>query len=452
MIKKFVKPTGLPEAAFKVWESVFKKNKSEGDDKASKIAWSAVKKGWKKVGDVWKKKKASEMNIPDTFKGSITDLSALELDPNSNKISAIEIMRIGDWSHPIYGDFEMTMDKLERFKENFDSGIRKAVAVDVEHKSDDGAVGWFKNVYIKEDSLFADVEWTPEGIQYIRNKKYRFFSPEYADVYEDAASGQEFMDVLIGGAITNRPFFQELEEIVLSDKTIKTKKLSKKKTSLKKALKINKEKGGVIIMTKEQLKKKLMSDPKFKPAKEDKVSDKMLSEVKAEIKADAVKKAKIKKASLKPKTKKLTKGVKTVSMSEAEVKELREQASLGKKAYRELRIRKFQEDIDGMTFSEDNTNGVLLPKSVESTLGLMKTLNGGQRKLFNEFLKTLPKIKLFGEIGKNVDNDEPLDDPRDEMDRRAKKLMSESPKKYKKYRKALFAAEKQMKEEGLSTE
>lgn len=447
MSKKFVQPKGLPDAAFKVWESVFNKNKKKlGDERAAKVAWAAVKNGWKKKGDKWVRKQASEIKSPDTFRGSVTDLSDLQLDPNAKNISSVEIMRVGKWDHPIYGDFEITMGRLEKFRDNFDSGVRNAIAVDVEHKSDEGAVGWFKQVYIKENSLFADIEWTPEGIQLIRNKKYKFFSPEYSDSYENAATGEEFTDVLIGGAITNRPFFQELNEVVLSDKAIKTKIMSK--------LKITKKRkgGGKIKMTKKQLKKKLSENIKFKPAKEDKVSDKVFKEVLAEVKAEKAKaKTKTKKHS-ELKIKKLKATDKVVKMSESEVRELQKAAALGVKAHTELRSNKCREDIQGMVFSEENSTGVLLPKSVDSAHKLLFSLRGKQRKMFKDFLGTLPKAKLFGEIGDDQAGDTPLDDGRDELDRRAKRLMSENPKKFKEYSTALHAAEKEMSEEGLETD
>jgi len=444
---KFVKPKNLPQKAFDVWEEVFNANKKKvGDKRAAKIAWAAVKKGWKKVGEKWTRKTASEIKNPRKFHGSVTDLVGLGLDPATNNSSKIEVLKTGIWHHPIYGELAISNSRLERFKENFDGGIRKGVAIDIEHKSDEGAVGWVKNLTIEDNSLVALIEWTPEGIQLIRNKKYRFFSPEFDDFYEDNKTGEEYRDVLIGGAITNRPFLQELEEIILSEKF--KEKIKKKKGGEK-----NKK-----TMNIKELKKKLLTDPDFSPKKKDKVSEKMLSEVKDEIKAEAKanKKKKLTKKSVKSKK---VKNDKTITLSEDHVARLEKSAEEGRKALREVRKIRLNKKLSEFVYSEEkNKDGTLLPKSEKIARKLLFSLGANQRKTFISLLESLPKIGIFSEAGMDIPNADKktapknVDDYSFQLSERATKLREEKPEKFKTLSEAMYAAEQELKAEGVKPE
>lgn len=260
---EFKKPDNMPKEAFEVWERVYQRNKDKGIDAASRFAWEAVKKGWEEKDNKWVRKASDPRH---TFRGSVTDLSLVTPSSDGNT-SVIEILRTGTWSHPFYGEIEITNERLARFKANFDSRVRKTdLPIDREHHSDDGAVGWIKEIFheVTDNSigiLKARVEWTEDGASDVKAKKYRYFSPEFSDEYEVASSGEIFQDVLIGGAITNRPFFEELEEVVLSDSRPFLQ------FSMTKSLK-----GGEKTMAKltvDQLKAKLKEDPAYKPTEEE---------------------------------------------------------------------------------------------------------------------------------------------------------------------------------------
>jgi len=504
---KFVKPKNLPQKAFDVWEEVFNANKKEvGEERAAKIAWAAVKRGWKKVGDKWVRKKASEMKIPHKFFGSVTDLAGLDLDPVSDNVSEIEILTTGVWHHPIYGELEITPKRLERFKKNFDDGVRKAIAIDIEHKSDEGAVGWVKNLTIKDNSLYALVEWTPEGVQLIRNKKYRFFSPEFDDIYEDPKTGQEFRDVLIGGALTNRPFLQDLREIVLSEKYAewtrkyindlpdsaflyiepggekdsegKTKPRSLRHFPYKdKSGKVDlphlrnalaripqsnlsdSVKSKVTAKAKKIAKQYGIGDSKKKGGEK---SEKTMAEKKKEVKKKKaptkLTEKKVKKLSKKGVEGKKDKKVKTITLTEDQLDKLEKSAEEGRKALQEVRRMRLTKTLNEFVYSEDNPDGVLLPKSRKLAKKLLFSLGVNQRKAFIKLLESLPKVRIFSEMGVDVpfaEEEAPpkgVDDYSWKLAQRAKKLQEEKPKTYKTLRDAMFAAEKQLSEEGIRPE
>jgi phage I-like protein len=130
----------------------------------------------------------------------------------------IQIMKAGEFDHPGFGKLKITPADLHQFKENFDKKVRGVdLAVDVAHEPDKGAVAWFKELKVDGDKLMAKVAWTEEGATLIKSGKYRYFSPEFTFSYTDAESGKQFKDVLLGGAITNRPFLKNMDPIEFSE-------------------------------------------------------------------------------------------------------------------------------------------------------------------------------------------------------------------------------------------
>jgi hypothetical protein len=52
------------------------------------------------------------------------------------------------------------------------------------------------------------VEWTDRGRAFFKDDRFRYFSPEWYDRWEDPATRAQHSDVAIGGAICTRPFFK----------------------------------------------------------------------------------------------------------------------------------------------------------------------------------------------------------------------------------------------------
>jgi len=149
----------------------------------------------------------------------LTDISDIQLEEKDGKKSSwIEVFRIGKWNHPKYGIIEGTTKLFGDFIKNWkDRVLGRDISLDKTHEPSDGATGWVQELKIKGDRLLALIEWTPWGIELIEQKGFKYFSPEYRDVYVDKESGKEHKNVLFGGALTNRPFLTDLAPIVLSE-------------------------------------------------------------------------------------------------------------------------------------------------------------------------------------------------------------------------------------------
>jgi phage I-like protein len=87
------------------------------------------------------------------------------------------------------------------------------LVIDYEHQSLNGgqapAAGWIKDLEVREDGLWAEVEWTGQAEAYLRQREYRYFSPV---LRLDPATRQprELMNV----ALTNVPAIQGLSPLV----------------------------------------------------------------------------------------------------------------------------------------------------------------------------------------------------------------------------------------------
>jgi hypothetical protein len=149
------------------------------------------------------------------------DLGTLQLDEQGG--TWITAMRVGEYQHPIYGLIKLTPERIKRFADNVKLNVRGIdLDIDYDHKLDPTkgreAAGWVKDAKVEGDQLKLLVDWTQTALGKIKEKAYRYFSPEFKDSWTDAA-GQKHQDVLFGGGITNRPFLKDLLPLNLSELT-----------------------------------------------------------------------------------------------------------------------------------------------------------------------------------------------------------------------------------------
>lgn len=310
----------------------------------------------------------------------------------------IQVVPTGAWKHPVYGDMEISAATITKFVQNFKEGVRLRIPITAGH--DNGmnggelpAVGWFTDLVDKGvNGLWAFVEWTNEGKQLIASKAFKYFSPEFYENYEDPQTGEKRGHVLVGGALTNKPYFKELKPVAafsepdimrqftdtMDLKTILSKKPADLSAEEKAFVKQNEAE--LSAEQKEEFKSAIESpkeEPKDAPKDEPKPADEA------------------------PKVEASEKGGKFIQMSEAEATALRTAANQGALAFAEVERMKITDEVKKLVFSVGNTESRLLPKQQEATVALMLSMSETQRKTFREFLTGLPQLdqKLFSEIG-----------------------------------------------------
>jgi len=108
--------------------------------------------------------------------------------------------------------FEVTPESLADMVKAF--GERGTdLVIDYEHQSLTGgqapAAGWIKDLEVREDGLWAQVEWTGTAEEYLKRREYRYFSPVLR-IDPASRQPQELMNV----ALTNVPAIQGLSPLV----------------------------------------------------------------------------------------------------------------------------------------------------------------------------------------------------------------------------------------------
>lgn len=118
----------------------------------------------------------------------------------------------GVYKHPTYGPITLSPERITNFVKNFNAGLyQDKVPLDAEHQTKlSGASGWITQLrQMPDGSAQAHVDWTGRGRSFLEDNRFKFVSPEWYDDWEDPATGKRYRDIVIGGALTTRPFFKE---------------------------------------------------------------------------------------------------------------------------------------------------------------------------------------------------------------------------------------------------
>jgi hypothetical protein len=332
----------------------------------------------------------------------------------------IHVAPLGKWDHPVYGEFEVTRETVREFVQNFNNGIRKPkLPITAGHDSfeEHKAIGWMIELQEGVNGLYAKVEWTPDGQDLLLKGSFKYFSPEWFTTYNDPADGKEYGHVLIGGALTNKPFFRELENIVAFSEHFIYSKFNEA-PSMDLASIRAKEVADLTAEEKEFLvanAAELTDEEKAKfeiEVKEEETAEETVAETEVEEDATVAETEVAHVAST------------VVTMTAQQFNELAAQAEMGKKALQEVRTMTLAREVDQLVFSDTNKAGRFLPKDKSAVLSFMSTLEDKQRKAFNELVARIPAQSLFNELGTGDDH-AVADDPATELNAKVASLRSE---------------------------
>jgi hypothetical protein len=130
----------------------------------------------------------------------------------------VTLTRTGSFNDPRYGNFAITPDMLGQMVANFDTRVLgQDVFIDVSHKPSDGAAGKVMKLSVEGGRLRALVEWTPFGVDAIKQRGFAYLSAEYHEQWKDNEKQQPHGCVLLGAGLTVRPVISRLDPVRLSD-------------------------------------------------------------------------------------------------------------------------------------------------------------------------------------------------------------------------------------------
>ncbi len=352
---------------------------------------------------------------------------------NSEAPQEIHVLPVGRWNHPAYGPIVITREDISEFKANFDKDLRKGIPITEGHEVMDEkpAMGWFKELIDRgANGLYAIIEWTDKGKTLLAEKAYKYFSPEFYSEYEDPETREIHTNVLVGGALTNKPYFKELDAVVLSEQSIKNqfnfnnnKNMNLQEVLAKKVDELSDEEKTFLRENKSQLTDEqketfatALEDKPVEPAEPSEPKPGEPSEPKPAEPTPPAEPAKPaeptepKPTEPKPAepseptqpseaTEFKVDGKGNVIMTAAEARLLSQKANAGHEAAEKLRTSEITAEANKLVYSEQNSKGHFLPAQSEKVFSFMKGLTEKQRKEFAELVNALPTANLFGEIG-----------------------------------------------------
>lgn len=151
--------------------------------------------------------------------GVVRFLSGLHVSLEEGKTQSwVTITRTGSFRDPRYGEFEITRAMLLAMVANFDQRTYgQDIFIDVAHDPSKGAAAKVLKLAVEGDRLRALVEWTPYGLDAVKNRGYQYLSAEYHENWQDNERGARHGPVLLGAGLTVRPVIKRLDPVLLSE-------------------------------------------------------------------------------------------------------------------------------------------------------------------------------------------------------------------------------------------
>ncbi len=140
-----------------------------------------------------------------------------------DKVIKIPFFRLGRWKHPEYGELVGTQEKFDAIIDNFRrNAAGRPPFVRLGHSKDSAvsfgdtpAQAWVYDIVQDGSVLYALAHPTSDEIyQAIKDKRYRFASPEYYEDYTNKETGAKVGPTLLAIALTNEPFLTRMPDVV----------------------------------------------------------------------------------------------------------------------------------------------------------------------------------------------------------------------------------------------
>lgn len=363
--------------------------------------------------------KTQERNNRIGFPISLAENASLKSFSDAKEI---HIVPTGKWTHWSGSEFEITPDTVKGIIQAFRDGVRKDIPITAGH--DNGmsggelpAVGWFKDLIDRGvKGLYGIVEWTEEGKKLLTDRSFKYFSAELAFDYNDLETGDKRDAVLVGGALTNKPFFKQLDldpvaafndsdkgnfvtafevpQIInqFNDNTMDLKTIVAKKVE-----ELTPEEKAFVVEHKAELS---VDEAK---AFENIIAPAPVAPVAPTAETPAPEAPKAPEAPVAP-----VAPVAPINASESVTVNALEFSAIKAQADEAVKLREKLDEVtlgtkvDALTLSATNKTGIFAPAQKSAVTAFMKTLSESQRDQFKNIVTAIPKVN-FGEIGDQGD-------------------------------------------------
>jgi len=120
--------------------------------------------------------------------------------------------------HSQKGDFFVDNESYSNIRQDFKER-QLQIPIDYEHQTlkdvQAPAAGWIQDIILKYDGIYATVDWTEKGAEYLKNREYKYCSPVIMARKSDRRALK-----LHSVALTNKPAIDAMTPIVNKDASL----------------------------------------------------------------------------------------------------------------------------------------------------------------------------------------------------------------------------------------
>lgn len=203
----------LPASLKMIWLDAFNAALNEGSADCYAHAWAVA------LEEAFPGNDKVVLSMSDPNYSFAIDLAGMQFDDNADTVTWLQAMPLGTWEHPIHGAIAITPERVNEFANNVNTNVRgQDLDIDYDHKEKvTDAAGWIKGAQARSDGLWVGVQWTQSALAKLKDKAFRYFSPEFTGEWIHPSTNVKHKNVLFGGALTNRPFLKGILPINLSE-------------------------------------------------------------------------------------------------------------------------------------------------------------------------------------------------------------------------------------------
>lgn len=144
------------------------------------------------------------------------------VDSEGRQLLKIPIAFTGEWDHPDYGKVKFTKEDLATLTRNwsdaragYEPPLFKGHPMHKDVLEGEASEGWPELVYTEGNVLYGEYSPTDSKlIEEVRSKRFRYASAEIIPNAVDKTTGEEMGPLLVGVALTNRPFLPMKDKCV----------------------------------------------------------------------------------------------------------------------------------------------------------------------------------------------------------------------------------------------
>jgi hypothetical protein len=151
--------------------------------------------------------KSRHIRLDAGLTGTVRILAGSQVTLEGDKKSTWEtITRVVQFTDPRYGVVNITRALLLQLVDAFNKGVYgQEIFLDVAHDPDKGAAAKIAKLAVEGNRLRGLMEWTPYGIEAVKNKGFKYLSIEYTDNYTDPETNEKRGPLMLGAGLVVRP-------------------------------------------------------------------------------------------------------------------------------------------------------------------------------------------------------------------------------------------------------